>query len=63
MKGGEKKMTEVKVKVSEEKAREFEEKLFQRELVRARKRLQTTEASLKIAKMRVQYWKGRCNNK
>lgn len=54
---------EVKVKVSEEKAREFEEKLFQRELVRAKKRLQTTEASLKIAKMRVQYWEGRCEKK
>jgi len=53
----------MEVKVSEKQAREFEEKLFQRELVRAKKRLQTTEASLKIAKMRVQYWEGRCNNK
>lgn len=53
----------MEVKVSEEQAREFEEKLFQRELLRAKKRLQTTEASLKIAKMRVQYWEGRCKKK
>jgi len=56
-------MTEVKVKVSAKEAREWEEKLFQRELVRARKRLRTTEGRLKVAKVRVQYWEERCKKK
>ncbi len=49
--------------IGKEQAREWEEKLFQKELVRAKKRLRTTEGRLKVAKVRVQYWEERCKKK
>ena len=55
--------TEVKVEISKEQARKWEEKLFQKELVRARKSLERAKTSVKNAKMRVEHWEGRCNSK
>lgn len=55
--------TKVKVEVSKEQARKWEEKLFERELKRARKSLTKAETSVTNAKARVEYWEGRCNSK
>lgn len=55
--------TEVKVEVSKDQARKWEEKLFERELKRARKSLTKAETTTTNAKARVEYWKERCNSK
>ena len=56
--------TKIKVEgIDKKQAREWEEKRFQRELVRAKKRLRTTEGRLTVAKVRVQYWEERCKKK